>query len=356
MSVGNIYISGLIGSYKDDNGNIIKGVDVVDVVSQIQKNLASDSFDVYIDSPGGICDVGYKIYDLLVSQKKPIRTIVVGECCSIATVVYLAGDVREPIGLDDKFMIHNPWVMNVSGNADELLIESERIRIEEEKMIKFYSEITGVDKSLLSPLMTAESYMSSEQLVEFNFSTKQISYTGAMAFKTNKQMSKEALGLMDKIKSKLGIQKTSLALQLKDTEGKVLDIASVGETVMIGDAVTIDGAPAMDGSYVVEATGMTIILKDGMVESMIEKQDPLLDVNEQLAAALLENETLKADLAKAKVFEEETKVTLALIESVIPNGYVPPARKQIFSKAKEVVVEKSMKEKMAESKAKYKNK
>ena len=89
---GNIYINGSIGTFYDENGNVLdQGVNLLDVILQVKNQPKAEAFKVYIDSPGGYVDVGFEIYDYLKSLNKPITTIGQGLVASIATVIFMAG-------------------------------------------------------------------------------------------------------------------------------------------------------------------------------------------------------------------------------------------------------------------------
>jgi ATP-dependent Clp protease protease subunit len=80
MITGHIYITGYIGSFKDENGVDIKGVELIDVISAVQRNMNAEKYNVYIKSNGGRVDVGYNIYEYLKDLKQHITTIIDEEC------------------------------------------------------------------------------------------------------------------------------------------------------------------------------------------------------------------------------------------------------------------------------------
>ena len=100
--IGKIYISGLIGTFGDE-----KGVELIDVISQVKKQPQATSFEVYINSEGGVVDVGFDIYNFLKSLGLPITTIGNGMVASIATVIFMAGTKRV-VTPNTDFMIHLP--------------------------------------------------------------------------------------------------------------------------------------------------------------------------------------------------------------------------------------------------------
>ena len=63
----------------------------------IQHMLTLDNTDIkacinlLICSPGGSCAAGYSLIDVMLSLKHPIRTIALGEVCSMGSLVFVAG-------------------------------------------------------------------------------------------------------------------------------------------------------------------------------------------------------------------------------------------------------------------------
>jgi ATP-dependent protease ClpP protease subunit len=207
--IGHIYINGLIGSFKDE-----VGVELIDIVSQVQRQRDAEEFIVHINSKGGDIDKGYDIYNYLKNLPQRITTEINGMCASMATVIALAGEKRVMVE-GSQFMIHNPWAAEVNGDADELLSIHEAMRGEEDKMIAFYADHTGILKEGLDALMKAETYLTPEKALELGFITeiKPFQAIKAMAFKKEEvqkenTMAKVGKEILDTIKAmclKLGV-------------------------------------------------------------------------------------------------------------------------------------------------------
>ena len=87
----------------------------------LSKELAEldvDKINVYINSYGGEVAEGLAIYNSLKRHKAKIVTVCDGFACSVASVIFMAGDERV-MNESSLLMIHNAWTW-ASGNADEL--------------------------------------------------------------------------------------------------------------------------------------------------------------------------------------------------------------------------------------------
>ena len=80
--------------------------------------LEADTINVHINSCGGEVAEGLAIYNRLKQHKAKIKTYCDGFACSIASVIFMAGDERV-MSNASTLMIHNPWTW-ISGNAAEL--------------------------------------------------------------------------------------------------------------------------------------------------------------------------------------------------------------------------------------------
>lgn len=332
--IGKIFIKGEIGSYEDEKGILIKGIDLLDVMAMVkaQRDLGIKNNDplteleVDIDSPGGICDVGYNIHDFLRSIPESITTIAQGMCASIATIIWFSGDKRIN---KCPLMIHNPWFDRVSGDADALERFASIIRSEEEKAVTFYAKYTGIEKVALAALMKEETYISTQRAFDLGFSTEMpsnfitepVNYL-AVARTKQETMSKESKTLLDKLDTALAEIKTILkgkpkslivvesggkSLEIKNADGTEVDVPIAGNTVMI------DGVIAPDGDYTITDMNVKIAVKDGLVDSvtnMAENAD-LAAANQKIADLQKEKETAVNELSELKKTTENltTKIT-----------------------------------------------
>jgi ATP-dependent Clp protease, protease subunit len=76
------------------------GVEVSDVEKKLKEILAlfhedsNEMITLFVGSGGGSCLAGYAFYDFMKASGIPLRTIAMGNCDSIAIIVFLAGKER----------------------------------------------------------------------------------------------------------------------------------------------------------------------------------------------------------------------------------------------------------------------
>ena len=82
---------------------------------------------LYINSPGGSVTAGLAIYDTIRYLKSDVRTICIGQACSMAAVLLAAGTKGKRYSLpSSRIMIHQPWG-GAEGQATDIGIQAKEI-------------------------------------------------------------------------------------------------------------------------------------------------------------------------------------------------------------------------------------
>lgn len=133
----------------------------------VQKVLDSlndgDNLDVYINSPGGVIDVGSEIYALLrqAGKRCNMKIHITGEACSAASVIAMAGYAdMAPTAL---MMVHCVSTSYVSGNHSVMEHTAEMLRTADRAMCSAYIEKTGMSEQEALDMMEHETWLTAEQ-------------------------------------------------------------------------------------------------------------------------------------------------------------------------------------------------
>lgn len=288
-----IYIHGNIGSYTDPSGKEVKGVELLDVIAQVQSHPGSKSFLAYIGSPGGLVDAGNQIYDYLESLKAQgiqVDTIsdsyvdaATGESRqgvgSIATKIFLAGQNRTIIE-GHEFFIHNPWTQPQPGDSNKIAVELQGLKQTENELRSFYQQKTKITDVGLKGLMDVETGMNADQAVALGFATKKMKAVKVRAFALHKstidmtknltpgqKFAQQIGAVLDQV---LGTKSAIKAMVLEGDKGKIsVDVedpaALVGATVVtVDEAGTPTGQPAPDGEHKL-TDGRILVVAGGKV-------------------------------------------------------------------------------------------
>lgn len=146
------------------------GVCALSIAYDLEQLGPVDEIDVYINSYGGSVAQGFSIYNQLKNHPAKVRTICNGFACSIASVIFLAGDERIMQGAS-LLMIHNPFCMTM-GNASELRKTADDLDKMAQVSIDLYCQTTGLDEQTIKDMMDKETWLSSSDALELGFATK----------------------------------------------------------------------------------------------------------------------------------------------------------------------------------------
>lgn len=165
--VAELYIYGDIASdgFKWSSSDISSN----DVIKQLE-GLSAAKINVYINSYGGEVAEGLAIYNILKRSKAKVTTICDGFACSIASVIFMAGDVRQ-MNSNSLLMIHNAWTC-AEGNAEQLIKQAEDLKTINETVKKAYLEKTNLSDEELNALLDKESWLTPEKALELGFATE----------------------------------------------------------------------------------------------------------------------------------------------------------------------------------------
>jgi len=358
-----IYIYGDIVNIQAPNLGQSGAVSLTSVKNSYNANSTCTDIVVHIHSNGGSVYEGFAIYDFLVSTGKPITTVVEGLCCSIATVIFMAG-IERKLTENSRFLIHNPWG-NAEGDAAQFRQYANELEDEQTRLLNFYRQQTGADKTLLQSYMDEEKLMSPQLAMQLKFATGIIDTAKAMAMYRNAlhnpyTLNNQTNTSMDKTKKSRTGGFNQLVTGLKnllkdfnnelDTSPKAANktlSGDAGELYFDGDlaegtAVYSDDAmtlTAADGEYEFE-DGTTITVTDGLVTDVVQPNDGAGTNDEPAGKATIA--ALRKKLALLKAEKQELEKAMTESETVLNSAskalqlarstYRPDKRENRFNK------------------------
>lgn len=146
--------------YLDEDCTCPKDVrDAIDALGE------GEDLDVYINSGGGVIDVGSEIYALLreVSAKTNVKIHITGEACSAASVAAMAAWCEmAPTAL---MMVHCVSTYG-GGNHNDFEHTAEMLRTADKAMCSAYTEKTGMTEEEALDMMEHETWLTAAQAKE----------------------------------------------------------------------------------------------------------------------------------------------------------------------------------------------
>jgi len=123
----------------------------------------------YINSPGGAVTAGMAIYDTMQFIRPDVSTIVMGQACSMGSLLATAGARGKRLILPNaRHMIHQPSG-GARGQATDMLIQVEEILTMKKSLTQIYVDPNSADKTFdeLSHDMERDFFMSARDAVAY---------------------------------------------------------------------------------------------------------------------------------------------------------------------------------------------
>lgn len=162
--VAELYIYGDITSFKWFE----EDVTAKNIIDELN-GITASTINVYISSYGGEVQAGLAIYNALKRHKAKVRTICDGFACSIASVIFMAGEERI---MNDAslLMIHNAWTF-AEGNAEQLRKQADDLEKITNASVEAYKSHSSLSEEEIRALMDAETWISPEEAMSYGFAT-----------------------------------------------------------------------------------------------------------------------------------------------------------------------------------------
>ena len=140
----------------------------------LESQAPEKDITLYINSPGGSVTAGMAIYDTMQYVKCDIRTVVLGQACSMGSLLAQAGTAGKRLILPHaRHMIHQP-LGGARGQVTDLQIHINEIA----RMKKYLTEIyvkhntKGKTYEQFAADMERDNFMTPEQSVEYGLADK----------------------------------------------------------------------------------------------------------------------------------------------------------------------------------------
>ena len=133
------------------------------------ESQGNEDIHFFINSPGGGVTAGMAIYDTMQFIKPDVSTIVMGQACSMGSLLATAGAKGKRLILPNaRHMIHQPSG-GARGQATDMLIQVEEILIMKKSLTQIYVDHNSAGKTFdeLSHDMERDFFMSARDAVAY---------------------------------------------------------------------------------------------------------------------------------------------------------------------------------------------
>ncbi|HIS13835.1 MAG TPA: ATP-dependent Clp protease proteolytic subunit [Candidatus Ornithospirochaeta stercorigallinarum] len=122
---------------------------------------------MYINSPGGSVTAGLAIYDTMQYVSCPVRTLCMGQACSMASIILAAGSKgKRSILPNARVMIHQPYG-GAEGQATDIIVANRELQRIKDVTTRILSRHTGRDTDEILRDIERDYYMSADEAREY---------------------------------------------------------------------------------------------------------------------------------------------------------------------------------------------
>ena len=138
----------------------------------LESQDAAKDIVLYINSPGGLVTAGMAIYDTMQYVRSDIQTIVVGQACSMGSLLASAGTKGKRFMLPHaRHMIHQP-LGGASGQATDVEIRANELLRWKRELTEIYVRTTGKTFEQLRDDMERDKFMTPDEAVEYGLADR----------------------------------------------------------------------------------------------------------------------------------------------------------------------------------------
>lgn len=133
------------------------------------ESQGNEDISFFINSPGGVVTAGLAIYDTMQFIKPDVATIVMGQACSMGSLLATAGAPGKRKMLPNaRHMCHQPSG-GARGQATDMLIQVEEILKMKKSLTQLYVDHNSKGKTFeeFSAMMERDTFMSAQEALDW---------------------------------------------------------------------------------------------------------------------------------------------------------------------------------------------
>lgn len=271
-----------------------------------------------LHSCGGDTTEGWAIYDALRASGRTIHAKVVGECASMATIIFLAAPKeRRSIAKHGRMLIHSPYFPDAGAvTRDNIGALQATLEEEHNKMLNEYIVRTGTDRETLESQMSAGGWFDADRAVALGFAGF-IAPELSASTQSRKDMKKNKLKVA--LEAFCAAFASTSAMTFTTKDGMELEVEREEGEIEVGDPASPDGEFILeDGRTVIVKDGVIVDIKEAESEEPAEETPETEAVEEETPEEPAEDvEELKKQIEELKKENEDLKKQLEEKEEVV---------------------------------------
>jgi len=131
-----------------------------------------DPINMFISSPGGHVESGDMVHDVIRFIKPKVRTIGTGWVASAGALIYVGAQKENRYCLPNtRFLLHQPSG-GIGGQATDMMIQAEQIRIMRERFDVLFAEATGQTAEKIAADTARDFWLTAPEAIDYGLAGK----------------------------------------------------------------------------------------------------------------------------------------------------------------------------------------
>ncbi|MGC3940494.1 ATP-dependent Clp protease proteolytic subunit [Roseobacter sp. EG26] len=136
---------------------------------------SDDPINVYISSPGGHVESGDMVHDVIKFIRPTVRTIGSGWVASAGALIFIGAAPENRYCLPNtRFLLHQPRG-GIGGQATDMMIQAEQIRIMTERFYALFAAATGQTPEKIAEDIRRDFWLTTQEALDYGLVGKVIS-------------------------------------------------------------------------------------------------------------------------------------------------------------------------------------
>ncbi|MEJ6393169.1 ATP-dependent Clp protease proteolytic subunit [Gymnodinialimonas sp. 2305UL16-5] len=126
-----------------------------------------DPINLYISSPGGHVESGDMVHDVIKFIRPTVRAIGSGWVASAGALIFVGAEKENRFCLPNtRFLLHQP-AGGIGGQATDIQIQAEQIRIMQERFHRLFSEATGQSPERIAQDTARDFWLTTQDALDY---------------------------------------------------------------------------------------------------------------------------------------------------------------------------------------------
>ena len=144
--------------------NIKLSKDIIEQMLAMDIANSKEPIWLYINSVGGYVPAGLAIVDMMNKVKSPVYTVIVGEACSMGSIISVCGKKR--FMTENSYFMGHPMTFGVSDYTGVVLDRVKYGLKLQEQLINIYKKNTRLTKKDLEKMLRGELWLNAKECLK----------------------------------------------------------------------------------------------------------------------------------------------------------------------------------------------